>query len=139
MDEKYAELIGKAAADYASAAAAAREKNVARMDAQGELERLVGEQAALRERLGQFEAGLAGVTMTAEEYQTAQHRLAWLAGMINGQQRIVAAAAATAEAAGRAVVGVHTQARARLEEMLKADIAAMQAARRSELEAVLRG
>ena len=138
MTDSYSELVERAGADYAAAAAEARAKNAYLVEAQVELDRMQSEVEALRVELADFEAGRAAVMMTAEEYQVKADRVRWLTGMIAGQRRIVAATQGAAAAAGGRVRDVHSSSRSKLETLLAGDVAALQARRRAELETVLR-
>ena len=106
--------------------------------ARAELDRLVAERDDLSKKLADFEAGKPGDPLTAEEFAEASFRVRWLAGAVTAQKRIAQTAEAEAGTYGRGLNDVHNRARAGLEELIAADVAALQTGKRAELEAALK-
>ncbi len=135
--DKYRELINRAAAEYARASEGYRTVATEARGAQAELDSLNAEAAAIQARIADFEAGR--VVLEAEEYIRIEDRRRWLSIRIKQQAAIVRTAAGKTELEASKPRSVASTFRGQLDKMLEEDARSAAAARRAELDAVLRG
>ena len=135
--DKYQEMIDQAAAEFATARAEYQVIAAEGRGAAAELEELRAEAAAIAQTIAEFEAGR--VRLEAEEFIRIEDRRRYLTIRIKQQQQIAAQAQQRTALGAEGPRGVATRYRGRLAQMLEEDARAFSAARRAELDAVLRG